>query len=99
MLGRGVPYDRLPYFYSDQYDVSMEYRGFTTAWDRVVVRGDLAARSFLMFYVRDDRVAAAMNVNVTGAAKALDALIRSGAPADDARLADLDVPFEALVAG
>ncbi len=99
MLGKGTPYDRLPYFYSDQYDVSMEYRGFTTAWDRVVVRGDLGARSFLMFYVAGDRVAAAMNVNVSGAAKQLDAIIRSGLPADDARLADPDVPLAELAAG
>ncbi len=98
MLGRSVPYDRLPYFYSDQYDVSMEYTGFTTSWDRVVVRGDLASRSFVMFYVKDGRVAAAMNVNVAGVGKQLDALIRSSAPADDARLADPDVPLDGLAA-
>jgi 3-phenylpropionate/trans-cinnamate dioxygenase ferredoxin reductase component len=96
MLGTGAAYDRLPYFYSDQYDVSMEYRGYVSAWDRVVVRGDLAARSFLLFYVAGDRVAAAMNVNVTGVAKQLDALIRSGRPVDDRALADPDVPLEAL---
>ena len=99
MLGRGVPYDRLPYFYSDQYDVSMEYRGLATAWDQVVVRGDLAARSFLAFYVAGDRVAAAMNVNVPGVAKQLDAIVRSDRPADARALADASVPLEALAAG
>ncbi len=44
MLGHAVPYDRLPYFFSDQYDVGMEYSGFAREWDRVVFRGDPATR-------------------------------------------------------
>jgi 3-phenylpropionate/trans-cinnamate dioxygenase ferredoxin reductase subunit len=47
MLGRSLPYARLPYFYSDQYDLGMEYSGLAATWDRVVVRGDLAAREFI----------------------------------------------------
>ncbi|MGH2851905.1 MAG: NAD(P)/FAD-dependent oxidoreductase, partial [Solirubrobacteraceae bacterium] len=47
MLGQDVSYDRLPYFFSDQYDVGMEYRGFAAEWDRVVFRGDPASREFI----------------------------------------------------
>jgi 3-phenylpropionate/trans-cinnamate dioxygenase ferredoxin reductase subunit len=99
MLDRGVPYDRLPYFYSDQYDVSMEYRGHAPAWDRVVVRGDMATRTFLMFWILDGRVVAAMNVNSPGVAKPVDALIRAGAQVDDRRLADPGVPLDQVTAG
>jgi 3-phenylpropionate/trans-cinnamate dioxygenase ferredoxin reductase component len=98
MLGRGTPYERLPYFYSDQYDVSMESRGHAPAWDRVVVRGDLAARSFVMFWLLDGRVASAINVNTPGVGKPVDALIRSGRPVDERALADPGVPLESLVA-
>jgi 3-phenylpropionate/trans-cinnamate dioxygenase ferredoxin reductase subunit len=47
MLGRSESYDRLPYFFSDQYDVGMEYSGFARTWDRVVFRGDPASREFI----------------------------------------------------
>jgi 3-phenylpropionate/trans-cinnamate dioxygenase ferredoxin reductase component len=97
MLGKGTPYDRLPYFYSDQYDVSMESRGRADTWDRVVVRGDLAARSFVMFWLADGRVASAMNVNTPGVGKPIDALIRSGRAVDERALADPGTPLESLV--
>jgi 3-phenylpropionate/trans-cinnamate dioxygenase ferredoxin reductase component len=64
MLGRREAYDRLPYFFSDQYDVGMEYSGFARGWDRVVFRGDPADREFIAFWLAADRVLAAMNVNV-----------------------------------
>jgi 3-phenylpropionate/trans-cinnamate dioxygenase ferredoxin reductase subunit len=64
MLGKGQPYARLPYFYSDQYDVGMEYSGHAGAWDEVVFRGDPAGREFIAFWLSGDRVLAGMNVNV-----------------------------------
>jgi 3-phenylpropionate/trans-cinnamate dioxygenase ferredoxin reductase subunit len=99
MLGKGTPYERLPYFYSDQYDVSMESRGHALQWDRVVVRGDLAARSFVMFWLADGRVRSAMNVNTPGVGKPIDALIRSGHAVDERALADPSTPLESLVGG
>ena len=51
MLGRADAYDRLPYFFSDQYDVGMEYSGFARRWDRVVFRGDPASREFIAFWM------------------------------------------------
>jgi 3-phenylpropionate/trans-cinnamate dioxygenase ferredoxin reductase subunit len=97
LLGRGEPYDRLPYFFSDQYDVGMEYAGLARRWDRVVFRGDPATREFIAFWVLGDRVIAAMNVNVWDVTDDLQRVIRSRAAVDDRRLADPDVPLEALL--
>jgi 3-phenylpropionate/trans-cinnamate dioxygenase ferredoxin reductase subunit len=97
MLGPTAPYDRLPYFFSDQYDVGMEYLGHAPDWDRVVFRGDPAAREFVAFWVKDDRVAAAMNVNVWGVTEPLRHLITSMQPVDDEQLRDPSVPLDQLV--
>jgi len=94
MLGVPTPYARLPYFYSDQYDLSMEYSGFAADWDRVVVRGDLAAREFLAFWLKDQRVVAGMNAGVWDVVEPIQALIRGGRPVDPARLADPDLPLD-----
>ena len=94
MLGADEPYARTPYFFSDQYDVGMEYSGFAASWDRVVFRGDPASREFIAFWLADGRVVAGMNVNVWDVAEAIGALI--GHPADARRLADPDVPLTDL---
>ena len=94
ILGADDPYERVPYFFSDQYDVGMEYSGHAGTSDRVVIRGDLEAREFIAFWLRGDRVRAGMNVNVWGVTDAIQELVRSGAPVDDGRLVDTDVPLE-----
>jgi 3-phenylpropionate/trans-cinnamate dioxygenase ferredoxin reductase subunit len=103
MLGVPTPYARLPYFYSDQYDLSMEYSGFAPTWDRVVVRGDPATRAFIAFWLKDQRVVAGMNANVWDVTEPIQALIRGGLSVDPARLADPDIPLDqvtgALTAG
>lgn len=96
MLGRFATYDRLPYFYSDQYDVGMEYTGYAPTWDRIVFRGNPSTRSFMACWLLDGRVLAGMNVNVWEAAMPIERLIRSRALVDD-RLADPDVPLEQLI--
>ena len=98
MLGAGEPYARTPYFYSDQYDVGMEYAGYAPAWDRVVFRGDPASREFIAFWLADGRVLAGMNVNVWDVTEPIQALIAGGAQVDVARLADPDVAIEELAA-
>ena len=98
MLGHAVPYDRLPYFFSDQYDVGMEYSGFAREWDRVVFRGDPATREFIAFWLSDDRVVAGMNVNVWDVNEPIRRLISERVKVDDRRLADPDVPIDQLVA-
>ncbi len=96
MLGKGEPYARVPYFYSDQYDVGMEYSGHAVAWDEVVFRGDPACRQFIAFWLSGDRVLAGMNVNVWDVTDPIQELIRERVPVDSARLRDPDVPLEEL---
>jgi 3-phenylpropionate/trans-cinnamate dioxygenase ferredoxin reductase subunit len=99
MLGRAVSYHRVPYFFSDQYDIGMEYTGYAPSWDRVVLRGDPASREFIAFWLRGDRVLAGMNVNVWDVSESIQRLIRGRVAVDDRRLADPDIPLEDLVAG
>jgi 3-phenylpropionate/trans-cinnamate dioxygenase ferredoxin reductase subunit len=78
MVGPAVPYDRVPYFYSDQYDVGMEYRGHGEGAVRTVVDGNLDAGEFLAYWLdAAGRVLAAMNVNVWDAGEALEARVRN----------------------
>jgi 3-phenylpropionate/trans-cinnamate dioxygenase ferredoxin reductase component len=94
MLGQDVSYDRVPYFFSDQYDVGMEYAGHSRPDDEVVFRGDPATREFIAFWLRDGRVTAGMNVNVWDVNEHIQALVRSGMTVDVARLTDPDVPLD-----
>jgi 3-phenylpropionate/trans-cinnamate dioxygenase ferredoxin reductase subunit len=94
MLGRSVPYARLPYFYSDQYDLGMEYSGLAATWDRVVFRGDPATHAFIAFWLKDQRVIAGMNANVWDVVQAIQSLIRGGRPVDPERLANPDIPLD-----
>ncbi|MET0134916.1 MAG: FAD-dependent oxidoreductase [Kibdelosporangium sp.] len=96
MLGGDAQYDELPYFFTDQYDLGMEYLGDITGYDRVVFRGDRAAREFIAFWLRDNKVLAGMNVNVWDVTEPVKALIRSGRTVDQERLADTDVPLAEL---
>jgi 3-phenylpropionate/trans-cinnamate dioxygenase ferredoxin reductase component len=96
LVGHNVAYDRLPYFFSDQYDVGMEYTGFARAWDRVVFRGDPATREFLAFWLVEDRVVAGMNVNVWDVTDSIKRLISERVVVDDRTLSDHDVPLEEL---
>jgi 3-phenylpropionate/trans-cinnamate dioxygenase ferredoxin reductase subunit len=98
MLGTGQPYERVPYFFSDQYDVGMEYSGFPSDWDEVVFRGDVESREFIAFWLQDSHVIAGMNVNVWDVTDPIQELIRSGRAVDPERLVDTDVPLEELAA-
>jgi 3-phenylpropionate/trans-cinnamate dioxygenase ferredoxin reductase component len=93
MLGRGKPYDRIPYFFSDQYEMGMEYVGHATDWDEVLLRGDVANREFIAFWLKHGRVVAGMNVNVWDVSDQIRGLIRSRHAVDRVRLADADVPL------
>lgn len=93
ILGAAQPYDRTPYFYSDQFELGMEYRGFAPEWGRVVIRGDVEAREFHAFWLADSRVIAAMNVNLWDDGATLRRLVESEAPVDVARLSDPSLPL------
>ncbi|MCX2729510.1 FAD-dependent oxidoreductase [Saccharopolyspora sp. NFXS83] len=100
MLGDPLAaYDRVPYFFTDQYDLGMEYAGHVEpdGYDDVVVRGDLAARDFVAFWLSQGRVLAGMNVNVWDVNDAVQRLVRSGDQVDPAALADPAVPLTGLV--
>jgi 3-phenylpropionate/trans-cinnamate dioxygenase ferredoxin reductase subunit len=99
MLGQDINYDYLPYFFTDQYDLGMEYNGWypPDAQTELVVRGDLTTREFIAFWLVDGRVAAGMNVNIWDVSDQVDALIRSRVEVDRARLADPDVPLPDLL--
>ncbi len=97
MLGRDVAYDRIPYFFSDQYDVGMEYSGYAPHWDEVVFRGDVAGREFIAFWLADRRIVAGMNVNVWDVNEQVQQLIRAGRRVDHGRLTDPDTPLEELL--
>jgi 3-phenylpropionate/trans-cinnamate dioxygenase ferredoxin reductase subunit len=96
MLGGADSYERIPYLYSDQFDLSMEYAGHAPAWDRVVVRGDPRAGSFVAFWLLGGRVVAGMNANVPKVNDAIGALVRAGRTAVVERLADPAVPLADL---
>jgi 3-phenylpropionate/trans-cinnamate dioxygenase ferredoxin reductase component len=96
MLGRGEAYERIPYFFSDQYDVGMEYAGHAAEWDEVVFRGDVEGREFIAFWLQRGRVVAGMNVNVWDVTDAIQALIRSRAEVDVGSLCDPDVDLASL---
>jgi 3-phenylpropionate/trans-cinnamate dioxygenase ferredoxin reductase component len=98
MLGQDQPFERLPYFYSDQYEVGMEYTGYARDWDRVVFRGDVDAREFIAFWLNQGRVQAGMNVNVWDVTEPIQRLIKQGGVVDVDRLANPDVPLEDLAA-
>jgi 3-phenylpropionate/trans-cinnamate dioxygenase ferredoxin reductase subunit len=94
--GDPKPYTRLPYFFSDQYDLGLEYVGYSEPDDAVVIRGDAGKREFIAFYHRGGIVTAAMNVNIWDVVEDLRAIITAGKPIDPARLADPNVALGEL---
>ncbi|HSL33726.1 MAG TPA: FAD-dependent oxidoreductase [Candidatus Limnocylindrales bacterium] len=96
MLGANAPFDRIPYFYSDQYDLGMEYTGVASPSDTLVVRGSLADREFVAFWVSGGRVVAGMNANTWDVAKSIERLVRSRRIVEVETLADPSVPIEEI---
>jgi 3-phenylpropionate/trans-cinnamate dioxygenase ferredoxin reductase subunit len=97
MAGAEVVYDRLPYFFSDQYDVGMEYTGLPGSEDELIVRGELGSEGFIAFWWYGGRVNAALNLNVWDVTGPLQDLIRTRTVVDRDALADPDTPLESLV--
>jgi len=97
MLGMHTPYERIPYFFSDQYDIGMEYSGYATDRDEVAFRGDPTTREFVASWLKDGRLAAGMNVNVWDVAEPIAALVASQQPVDVDRLIDPDVEIVSLL--
>jgi 3-phenylpropionate/trans-cinnamate dioxygenase ferredoxin reductase subunit len=98
MLGDEAGYERLPYFFSDQYDVGMEYSGYAVDWDEVVFRGSRDSGEFVAFWLQGARVVAGMNVNVWDVNQHVQELIRSRARVSTTALADPDTSLESMAA-
>jgi len=98
MLGQPVSYDRVPYYYSDQYELGMECAGLPApgTYDQVLYRGDPATLEFVAFWLANGAVVAGMNVNVWDVQDAIQSLIRSARPIDPTRLADPQIPLTDL---
>jgi 3-phenylpropionate/trans-cinnamate dioxygenase ferredoxin reductase subunit len=98
ILGQPVSYDRVPYFYSDQYNLGMECAGLPTpgTYDQVLYRGDPAALEFIAFWLSRGVVVAGMNVNVWDVNDDIQSLIRSAREVDPARLTNPDIPLTDL---
>ena len=101
MLGESAGYDELPYFYTDQYDLGMEYLGYVEpgSYDRVVFRGDVPGREFIAFWTVGGRVLAGMNVNVWDVQDDIKKLVTAGYQGRDvdlSKLADPSVPLADL---
>jgi 3-phenylpropionate/trans-cinnamate dioxygenase ferredoxin reductase subunit len=95
MLGQQVEYNRVPYFYSDQYDLGMECAGLPDPgrYDQVVYRGDSDTLEFIAFWLQERRLVAGMNVNVWDVNDDIQGLIRSARPLDPGRLANPEIPL------
>jgi 3-phenylpropionate/trans-cinnamate dioxygenase ferredoxin reductase subunit len=92
MLGETAEYNELPYFFTDQYDLGMEYAGYAPNYQQVVFRGDKKGREFVAFWLdADKRVLAGMQVNIWDALDDIKNLIRKKAPVDPDKLADPEV--------
>ncbi|MGZ4507870.1 MAG: NAD(P)/FAD-dependent oxidoreductase [Blastococcus sp.] len=96
MLGQDVTFDRVPYFFTDQYDLGMEYSGLAGPGATVVYRGDPESGEYIAFWLEDGRVTAGMNVNVWDVTEPIQALIRSRQAVPVAALTDVDTPLERL---
>lgn len=87
MLGKPQEYAELPYFFTDQYDLGMEYVGHAPDYDRVLFRGDVAGREFTAYWLDDaNRVLAGMNVNIWEGLDEIKSLVRSREPVDPEKL-------------
>lgn len=96
MSGSAQPYDPVPFFWSDQYDLSLQYYGLARDWNRVILRGRAETRAFTAFYVKDGRIEAACSINQSRDANVIRRLIgRAGI--DPADLANESVSLKNLI--
>jgi 3-phenylpropionate/trans-cinnamate dioxygenase ferredoxin reductase subunit len=98
MLGTGQPYDPVHWFWSDQYDVNLQYAGFRRPWDEIIVRGRLDTRNVIAFYLRQGCIDAVVGVNRRKDVRHAMPLIKARTAVDRRQLADEDVDLRSLAA-
>jgi 3-phenylpropionate/trans-cinnamate dioxygenase ferredoxin reductase component len=96
MLGTGQPYDAIHWFWSDQYDVNLQYAGFHHGWDRIVTRGSFDSRNFLAFYLNQGRLDAVVALNRGKDVRRVMPLIKARGIVDPVQLADEAVDLRSL---
>ena len=96
MMGKGKPYDAVHWFWSDQYDVNLQYAGFHREWDQLVVRGDIDAGNFLAFYLNGGRIDAVVALNRGKDVRRVMPLIKARATVDIRQLGDEGVDLRTL---
>jgi NADPH-dependent 2,4-dienoyl-CoA reductase/sulfur reductase-like enzyme len=92
-----APYAELPWFWSDQYDVNLQMYGLSEAGARTVLRGNMEAKSWLLFQLKEERVICAIGINAARDLRAARDLILTAAPVQDSELADTGLPLIELV--
>jgi 3-phenylpropionate/trans-cinnamate dioxygenase ferredoxin reductase subunit len=97
MLGTPRPYDAVHWFWSDQYDVNLQYAGFHQQWDQMVVRGTLTERNFLAFYLNQGRIDAVVALNRGKDVRRVMPIIRSRGLVDPRQLGDEATDIRTLV--
>lgn len=97
IAGGDAPYTKLPYFWSDQYDINLEYRGQASGDDRAIWRGDRDGLSFSVFYLRNGLIDGVLSMNDGKTNELGGKLIESRRPVSEAALADLGADLAALV--
>jgi 3-phenylpropionate/trans-cinnamate dioxygenase ferredoxin reductase component len=98
MLGDAAPFTDPHWFWSDQYDLNLQYGGFAKEWDDIVVRGSVDDRDFCAFYLKDGVLLAALGLNRGKEVRRAMKLISAAARPDPAALRDEDVDLRSLVA-
>jgi 3-phenylpropionate/trans-cinnamate dioxygenase ferredoxin reductase component len=96
MLGRDTPYDEIHWFWSDQYEHTIQYAGYHREWDDLVIRGSLESRSFAAFYMLEARVQAVVSVDRPADVQDAMGIIRAGGRADPAKLRDEAIDLTSL---
>lgn len=99
MLGKREPYEDIHWFWSDQYDYNVQYAGFHSGWDKLVVRGNLDQRNFVVFYMQDQRIAAAVAFNRGRDVQRAMRLIKARVEVDPAKLRDENTDLRSLMPG
>ena len=97
MLGQREPYVEIPWFWSDQYDVNIQYVGHAKTWDNMVVRGDVAGRKYSAFYLKDGRLRATLTINRFKDISPSRQLIRQGIVVEPDKLQDEDIELKSLI--
>jgi 3-phenylpropionate/trans-cinnamate dioxygenase ferredoxin reductase subunit len=97
MLGQQQPYAEVHWFWSDQYDYNIQYAGFHSEWDEFVIRGNLAERNFIGFYLQDQRICAAVAVNRGKDVRLTMPLIQAQVQVEAKQLQDESVKLRSLI--